>query len=156
MTPKAEHYQLIADVFAAGAAVEAELPGIAKKLGFTVESCRAVLRSSWGQGELQKYHAALRQKLVERKLGAADALLAGADRAAEVLGLAMEAAVENGNVREMRETAVAMLAHAGLGPIKRSEKRVTHAIDAINDPVALARIIETGEVPVALLEDQRH
>ena len=154
MTPKAHHYQLIADVFAAGVDVDAALPGIAKKLGVTVESCRAVLRSSWGQQQIQTYHAAVRQKLVEKKMGAADALVAGADRAAEVLGLAMERAVETANVREMRECAVALLAHAGLAPVKRSEKKVLHAIDEVNDPVLLARIVETGEVPVALLEDR--
>lgn len=155
MTPKAHHYQLIADVFAAGVAVESALPGIAKKLGVTEESCRAVLRSSWGQQQLQTYHAAVRQKLVERKLGAADQLVAVADRAAEVLNLAMETAVENKNVREMRETAVALLAHAGLGPVKRSEKKVAHEILLSNDPVLLARVIENnGDVPIELLEDR--
>jgi tight adherence protein C len=59
-------------------------------------------------------------------------------------------ATERENIREMRESAVAILAHLGMGPVKRTEQQVLHRLDTITDPVVLARIISTGEIPPEL------
>jgi hypothetical protein len=39
------------------------------------------------------------------------------------------------------------LNYLGHTPVKRTDKVVTHRVDMIEDPVVLARIIESGEMP---------
>jgi hypothetical protein len=146
--PQAWHYQLVADVFAAGAAVD--LAVVAGTLGRTVRACEEVLRSAFGQQQLQTYYAATRQHLVEQRVAPLEKLAHAGEAAVDGLVAALWMATERENIREMRESAVAILAHLGMGPVKRTEQQVTHQIDTITDPVLLARIISTGEMPPEL------
>jgi hypothetical protein len=141
-------YQLCADVFAAGAAVD--LAVVASKCGRTVDACEAVLRSEFGRRQLEAYYAATRQHLVAKRVAPLEKLAAAGEAAVDALVAALWMATERENLREMREAAVAILAHLGMGPVKRSEQQVTHQIDTITDPVILARIISTGELPPEL------
>jgi hypothetical protein len=146
--PQAWHYQLVADVFAAGTALELDV--VAQKLGRTVGACEAVLRSAFGQAQLATYYAATRQHLVAKRVAPLEKLAAAGEAAVDGLVAALWMATERENIREMRESAVAILAHLGMGPVKRTEQQVTHQIDTITDPVVLARIISTGELPPEL------
>src|SRR4029077_10628768 len=129
------------DVFAAGAACD--LGVVAGKLGRTVAACETVLRSDVAQAQLPTYYAATRQHLVEKRVAPLEKLAAAGEAAVDALVAALWLATERENLREMRESAVAILAHLGMGPVKRTEQQVTHQIDTITDPVVLARIIST-------------
>jgi hypothetical protein len=150
------HAALIAEVFRAGPSVA--LPVIAKRLGQSEKACERVLRSAWGQEQLGLYDAAVRSKLVAERVAPLEELAKAGHAAAKGLVDALSLATERENVREMRECSVAILAHLGMGPVKRTEKTVTHGIARINDPVMLQRIIDGEEIDPALLEgpDTKH
>jgi hypothetical protein len=154
MKPQPWHYHLVSEVFAAGASVD--LVVVAKTVGRTVGACEAVLRSAWGRAELERYYAATRQALVTRRVQPLEKLASAGEAAVDGLVSALWMAVARENVREVRECSVAILAHLGMGPVKRTEKTVTHAIDQISDPVLLARIISTGELPPELDGPSQH
>lgn len=150
MTYKAWHAALIAEVFAAGPSVA--LPVVAKRLGQTEKACERVLRSAWGQEQLALYDTALRKKLVAERVRPLEELAAAGHMAARGLVAALWLATERENIREMREASVAILAHLGMGPVKRTEKKITHGIERITDPGLLDRIIAGEEVDPGLLE----
>jgi hypothetical protein len=145
------HSALVAEVFAAGPSVS--LAAVARKVGQTEKACEKVLRSEWGQGQLALYAGAMRKKLVEQKVRPLEELTAWGHEAARGLVAALWLATERENVREMRESATAILAHLGMGPVKRSEKTVTHGIARITDPQVLQRIIDEEDFDPALLDD---
>ncbi len=145
MKPAAWHGQLVAELFARGG--HGKLPEIARVLGKSEKECERALKSAYCQEELARYQGALRRRLVESKVSALEKISGSLEEAAETLVHAMRVAKENDQVREMRECATALLAHGGLGPVKRVDKTTTHKIDQITDPVVLAKIIEQGEIP---------
>lgn len=149
------HGQLVAEIFARGP--RASLGEIARTLGRTERECERALKSPDCQRELATYQGALRRRLVESKVSALEKISGSLEEAAETLVHAMRVAKENDQVREMRECATALLAHGGLGPVKRVDKTTTHKVDQITDPVLLARIIREGEIPDELLiEGPKH
>jgi hypothetical protein len=147
-------YQLCADVFAAGASVD--LGVVAGKCGRTVDACESVLRSEFGRRQLEAYYAATRQHLVAKRVAPLEKLAAAGEAAVDGLVSALWMAAERENIRELRECSVAILAHLGFAPAKRTEQKITHQIDTITDPVVLARIIATGDLPPELEPPSRH
>jgi hypothetical protein len=139
------HGQLCSEWFAAGSSARMET--IAAKLGKTVSACQLALKSDECQAELARYQGAVRQHLVARRVAPLEKLAAQGEAAADMLVAAMELARDRENIREMIHAAVEILAHLGMGPLKRTAKSVTHTIDGIQDPAMLAHIIETGELP---------
>lgn len=144
------HAAVMAEVFAAGPAVS--LAVVARKVGQTERACERVIRSAWGQEQLALYDAALRKKLVAERVRPLEELAKQGHAAVMALGDALQMARDKENVREMRECAVAILAHLGMGPVKRTEQKITHGIERITDPVVLDRIIAGEEIDPALLE----
>jgi hypothetical protein len=115
----------------------------------------AVLRSSFGREQLETYYAATRQHLVARRVAPLEELAEAGHAAAQGLVAALWMATERENIREMRECSTAILAHLGMGPVKRSHATHEHSLGAVgrvSDPVILAEIVRTGEIPAALLE----
>ena len=144
------HAAVMAEVFAAGPAVS--LAVVARKVGQTERACERVIRSAWGQEQLALYDAALRKKLVAERVRPLEELAKQGHAAVMALGDALQMARDKDIVREMRECAVAILAHLGMGPVKRTEQKITHGIERITDPVVLDRIIAGEEIDPALLE----
>lgn len=152
MTPQPWHYQLMAEVFAAGAALD--LVVLAGKLGRTVAACETVVRSEFGQAQLTSYYAATRQHLVARRVAPLEELAAAGEVAVRGLVGALWMATERENVREMRECSVAILAHLGMGPVKRTHTTHDHQLQGVgklSDPIVLERIRVTGELPPELV-----
>lgn len=123
------------------------LAAIAKDVGKTARVVRDFLATPWAQAQLAEFHAAVVEKLAARRVEPAVRLAEHRDEAAQVLVAAMRTAVWNGNTKEARESAVAILAHTGDGPILRKHERHEHLVATITDPEILRRIIQTGEVP---------
>jgi hypothetical protein len=136
------HRLLVERVFQGGPTA---LPKIALEVGQSEKACNRVLASDWGQRELARYHEARRQVLAQRGVRPLEELGLWAHEAARGLVAAMWIAAEKENARELRESAVAVLAHLGYAPVKKVEKKIEHVIDTCTDPVLLARII-SGEV----------
>lgn len=143
------HGDLIATLFAGGPSFPVEQA--AEKVGKSLRSVKKYLASPEGQAALAEYERARRAVVVERKVRPLDKLAGYAEEAVDGLMEALRLARENENIRELRETATAILAHVGMGPVKRTEKKVTHLTDQITDPLLLARIIN-GDVTREELE----
>jgi hypothetical protein len=120
---------------------------VARVVRKTPEECEKALKSAAGQRELALYQSAMRKRLVAERVAPMAELQQWGHEAARGLVAAMWLAAERENIRELRESSAAILNYLGHTPVKRTDKTVTHQIDAIQDPVLLARIIESGELP---------
>lgn len=122
------------------------LAKIAAEVGQSEKACDKYLRSPAGQELLGTYHAARRNVLTQRGVRPLEELGTFAHDAVKALVRAMQMAEEQESPREMREAAVAILAHCGFGPVKKVEKNIRHQIDTITDPLLLSKIINGEEV----------
>jgi hypothetical protein len=120
---------------------------IARACGKPQKLVRTFLKSPWAQEQFRQFHGRVVEHMARKRADPLLRLMDQGERAAEVLIQAMELAVQAENVEQMRQTAVALLAHIGRGPVKRTESRHEHLVQQIDDPVVLRQIIETGEVP---------
>lgn len=123
--------------------------GIARLCGKTEAQVQRVLGKAVVKEEVERLSRAAAVVAVEKAASAMEVVALRQVQAAGVLVAAMERAVEDGDVKQMRECAVAVLAHGGNGPKKEAvEVRHLHAVARITDPEVLRRIAATGEVPM--------
>ena len=135
--------QLVAEWFARGPG--AQMVDVARVLKRTPEECERALKTPACQAQVAVYQQAVRQRLVAQRVAPMQELQQWGHEAARGLVAAMWLAAERENVRELRECSSAILNYLGHTPVKRTDKTVTHKIDAIQDPVLLARIIESAD-----------
>ena len=141
--------RLVAEVFARGARVS--MDDVAKTMGKTVEACEAALKTEYCRAQAAQYSTAVRKHLVSQRMAPMQELQQWGHEAARGLVAAMWMAAERENIRELRESSSAVLNYLGHSPVKRTDKTVTHKVDAINDPAILAEIIRSGELPDDML-----
>jgi len=143
------HGKLVSEWFARGST--ARLEDVADAVGQSLQTCERALKTPWCQAEIARYQAAVRKHLAQRRVAPLEELQQWGHEAARGLVAALWLATERENIREMRESSSAILNYLGHTPVKRTDKTVTHRVDAIHDPAVLARVIETGELPDELM-----